>query len=854
MKVFTLLASAGERPEWNDPLNSRHYRAIPLASKQFIDQFPMFSQLFAQFGVELNTVLQPTPDLLVDVQQHTYNVFYVPQAVGSPYVPVQREFVLPFAVQSVLGFGGLLPGHHVFAVILFSKVPLSEETANLFKTLALGTKLALLPFADGEIRRQRRASVVVERPRSRLAAMEQLLAVHEETVIAQAGRVEAALQQLSEQSKALRSVVAGTASTIGDDFFRSLVTHLASALKVRYALAAAVKEKEPDRVATLAVWAGDGIFPNFEYDLQDSPCSTVTNGRFCCYERNLQELFPYHPIVKQLAVESYCGAPLVDRAGKVIGLLAVMHDRPMRAALEVKDVLSIFAARAAAELERKRAETDLAQSLSLLRATLESTANGILVVDLEGRIVSFNRRFATMWRLPESVLAARDDQQALACVLDQLRDPDGFLAKVRSLYGQPEAESYDLIEFKDGRLFERSSLPQRIGDQCVGRVWSFRDITARKQMEERLRQAQKMEAIGRLAGGIAHDFNNLLTVIKGYSQLALGSLGPEHPLYRDVQEIYKAGERAAALTQQLLAFSRKQVLEPKVLDLNVVVANIETLLRRLLGAQITLITSLDPKLGRVRADPSQIDQVIMNLIVNARDAMPQGGTITIRTANAVTPAGACVMLSVTDTGCGMDQQTQSHLFEPFFTTKDVGQGTGLGLATVYGIIEQSGGHIEVTSRVGQGTTFAVFLPRIDEGSFDASELPPVEGLRSGSETILLVEDDPTVLKFARNILSMSGYRVLEATTPDEARRRAAEHDGPIDLLLVDRLLPGMDGHQLAQQITAARPATKVLFMARYLDDEQIQAEALDAELAMLPKPFSPDTLRRKVRELLGPSH
>jgi signal transduction histidine kinase/ActR/RegA family two-component response regulator len=379
--------------------------------------------------------------------------------------------------------------------------------------------------------------------------------------------------------------------------------------------------------------------------------------------------------------------------------------------------------------------------------------------------------------------------------------------------------------------------------------------------EEQLRQSQKLEAVGQLAGGIAHDFNNLLTVISGYSDLTLMRLDKEEPIRSNIEEIKKAGDRAASLTRQLLAFSRKQVLQPKLLKLNAIVSDVDKMLRRLIGEDIDLLTVLEPALGQINADPGQIEQVILNLAVNARDAMPLGGKLTIETSNvsvdnehagnhtAIRP-GNYVMLALSDTGTGMDADTQRRMFEPFFTTKVQGKGTGLGLSTVYGIVKQSEGNIGVYSELGKGTTFKVYLPRVDDVAQIETVPDAVADLPNGRETVLLTEDEDPVRRLTKTILELNGYQVLEATCGDEALSIYKSHRGQIDLILTDVVMPRMSGRELAQTLQTIRPDIKILYLSGYTDDAIVRHGLLDQEMSFLQKPFTPDALLRKVREVL----
>jgi nitrogen-specific signal transduction histidine kinase/CheY-like chemotaxis protein len=399
-----------------------------------------------------------------------------------------------------------------------------------------------------------------------------------------------------------------------------------------------------------------------------------------------------------------------------------------------------------------------------------------------------------------------------------------------------------------------------IGSQ-IGQFLERRNAEkALRTSEEQLRQSQKLEAIGQLAGGVAHDFNNLLTVIGGYSSILLGRISEDSPHRVAVEEIKKASERASALTRQLLAFSRKQILQPKLLDLNGVIADLEKMVRRLISEDIVLFILTDPLLGKVKADPGQVEQVLLNLIVNARDAMPQGGKLTIETANRflseeyalrhAASAGRYVMLAVSDSGCGMDAEVKEHIFEPFFTTKGAGKGTGLGLSTVYGIVKQSGGHIWLYSELNRGTTFKVYLPRLDENQEELEASIGTTAMPKGTETVLLVEDEEQVRGILTDMLESQGYHVVVASDGNEALNIASLHDGTIHLLLTDVVMPQMSGRQLAEHAAAIRPEMKILYMSGYTDDAIVRHGLLDEKLNFLQKPFDSAAVARKVREVL----
>jgi two-component system cell cycle sensor histidine kinase/response regulator CckA len=566
------------------------------------------------------------------------------------------------------------------------------------------------------------------------------------------------------------------------------------------------------------------------------------------------------------------GAPAVDwlgvplkHDGRTFGVVAVQSYREgVRFGERDKEVLTFVARHIAAAYERRTANEGRERMLQLLRATLESTADGILVVDDKGEVVTANQRFVEMWRIPGELMASRNDPSLLAFVLDQLVDPESFLAKVRELYEDPQATVFDVLEFRDGRTFERYSHATSIGGSSL-RVWSFRDVTERKKAtaaldasQQELRQAQKMEALGRMAGGIAHDFNNLLTVVSGYSDLAAARLtASDSPLRNDIEAIRKAARRAAELTSQLLAVGRRQPVMPRILNLNELVVGLESWLRRLIGEDVELLLELHSGLWNVRADPGQLEQVVLNLVVNARDAMPRGGTLTLATANheiddtLTRPRlgvglGSFVRLEVRDTGIGMDTATAERIFEPFFTTKERGKGTGLGLSTLYGIVSQNGGFVEVDTVLGRGSSFQVCLPKAD-GETTRAEDESRLAAKGGGETILLVEDDTAVRTFLVEFLRSQGYRLLEARDGREALAVAAIAE-PIDVLVTDIVMPQLGGIEVAGRLRADRPDLPVLLLTGYA--ETLTDTVHQPGIRLLAKPVAADLLARTLREML----
>ncbi len=508
--------------------------------------------------------------------------------------------------------------------------------------------------------------------------------------------------------------------------------------------------------------------------------------------------------------------------------------------------------------ERKRREEDL----SRLAAVLESSDDAIIGSTLDGIVTHWNSGAQRIYGYPAAKIVGKS--MKLLFSSDHAIEMTEAMEKVKRGERVEESDAMCVERRREKRVqvaLIHAPIKNAEG-QVVGVSTVAHDVTESRRLEEMLRQAQKMEAVGRLAGGVAHDFNNLLGVILGYTELVLQRLGPNDPQRKDIEEIQKAGERAALLTCQLLTFSRKQVLQPIVLDLNAVVVAAEKMLRRLIGENIELLVLLSPDVCRVKADPGQLEQIIMNLAVNSRDAMPAGGKLTFETSNveldekyaalhASTRPGLHAMLAVTDTGCGMDAKTKAHIFEPFFTTKDFGKGTGLGLATVFGIVKQSGGSVWVYTEPGIGTTFKIYLPCADSACEIASPSYKVEKVGRGSRTILVVEDDVALLQVTHRSLEEVGYAILAARSPVEAIQISASHQGPIHLMVTDVIMPGLSGPQLASQISALRPEMKVLYVSGYTDDTIVHHGVLEPGLAFLQKPFSPKALARKVGEVLA---
>ncbi len=567
-------------------------------------------------------------------------------------------------------------------------------------------------------------------------------------------------------------------------------------------------------------------------------------------------------LIRKYRFSSYLGVPLIAQ-GKVIGILHLITTRPKKFLKEDIEFFRILSGQAAIALKNAQLFSDLRESEEKFYQMSSSAQDAFIVVDNEGKI--------SFWNKAAEQIFGYLEKEALGKEVDKLIIPERYREAYRKGFtkfrqtgtGRAVGKTLELTGIKkDGTEFpiEISLSAAKLKDRWNA-IGILRDISERKQLEAQFLQAQKMEAIGRLAGGIAHDFNNILTTIIGNSELILMSGGIEDSLRESIEEIKKAGEKATLLTRQLLAFSRKEKISPQVLDLNDLIANTEKMLRRVIGEDIELVTKLQPELGLVKVDPSQMDQILMNLAVNCRDAMPKGGKLIIETANVdLAPKyfqdhgvkdkpGPYVMLAVSDTGIGMDRETQSKIFDPFFTTKR--EGTGLGLSTVYGIVKQNGGFIWVYSEPGRGTTIKIYFPRAEEKTEPNPEEEISRDLLHGSETIMVVEDEEKVRNLAVKILRKHGYRVLEAPDGEEALRISDRYKGSIHLLLTDVIMPGMDGRELAGILAHRRPGIKVIYISGYTSNSISHHGVLEQKVNLLQKPFSPETLAKKVRKVLG---
>jgi PAS domain S-box-containing protein len=792
-----------------------------------------------------------------------------------------------------------------------------------------------------------------------------------------------------QAEETLHQIISCSTDATGAQFLKILAQRLTEACQVKFAFIGAFNPHDPTQVRTVGVSRYGRSLDDVNYDPRDTPCEQVLGKELCYYPSGVQQLFPKDVLLVQLGIDSYMGVPLFSSSGTPLGLLVLMHDRPIPHPERAQTLLRAVAGRAGAELEREQAVVSLSESEARYRTLVEFAPEALLVLEMDqGKFVDVNENACRMFDLSREELLRRGpldlslplqpDGRASAekapemlgqalngkavrvewmcrdaggreipCEISLVRLPSAERPLIRGsviditerkraeeLLRRKDAELRQLAESnmigivfwtvnealdeandyflelvgytrddlahgnlrwadltvpdyqplhqlaltdvvergsctpfeteyvtKDGRHVPVLIGSTRIDPQSHRGVAFVLDLSERKRLEEQVRQAQKMQAVGQLAGGVAHDFNNLLTIIISCAEALLARLPSGDALRGSANSIVEAGERAASLTRQLLAFSRQQVLQPKALNLNHVVSNTEQLLKRLIREDVILTADLDPNLGIVKADPSQLEQVLINLAVNARDAMPQGGQLTIETGNVVLddafcralpdlPAGPYALLVVRDTGIGMDEATKARAFEPFFTTKGPGKGTGLGLATVHGIVKQTGGHVELFSEPSGGTIVKIYLPRIEEAPPADKSEPATRDMPCGSETILLVEDEEQVRMLGQRILRSCGYAVLEAKDGNQALEVAGDHVGPINILVSDVVMPHLGGKELADRISARRPECRVLFLSGYTADAVIRHGVVESEFDFLQKPFTPTQLARKVRDVL----
>jgi PAS domain S-box-containing protein len=605
-----------------------------------------------------------------------------------------------------------------------------------------------------------------------------------------------------------------------------------------------------------------------EAEFGGGPAGRATRTGQVAVVRDIQKdptFAPWRDEAVKRGYASVVGLPLMAD-GRAFGVLAIYSAESNAFDTEELSLLGDLARHVSAGVALLRTRADrqrMEEERARLSSAVEQAAEAIVVTDTLGSIVYVNPAFERVSGYPRGEVMGQTPR-----VLKSGKHDQSFYRNLWRTLTRGDVWTGRLINRKkDGTLYEAEAVisPVRDGSgEIANYVAVERDITREKQLEEQVRLSQRLESVGRLAGGVAHDFNNLLTIIIGYCDLILQTMRVEEPHRGHIAEVKKAADRAAALTRQLLAFSRRQVMTPQVVDLNSVVANIQSMVKRLIGEDIQLVTFPAADLGRVLVDPGQVEQVIMNLVVNSRDAMPQGGKITIETGNVhldesyagghfPVKSGPYAMLAVSDTGCGMDAATKAHIFEPFFTTKEQGKGTGLGLAMVYGIVKQSDGYIWVYSEVGRGTTFKIYFPLVDALTAPAQIGKTAAERPRGSETILIVEDEAAVRALVSGVLRSSGYAIITANSGAEALEICGQQPGKIDLLLTDVVMPEMSGPQLAERLAKSYSKMKVLFVSGYSDDAIVHHGVLDSQSAFLQKPFTPEALARKVREVLDSS-
>ena len=666
----------------------------------------------------------------------------------------------------------------------------------------------------------------------------------------------------SKQTERLLNFIAqeGWSGSQGD-FLARLVEYIGRTLGVDYVFIG--KRKDDQTVQTTGLYAKGQIVPDMEYSTRGAPCENVIGKILCHHSDHLQEMFPEDSLLAEMGAQSYLGIPLTDSAGKPLGLMALLDTKPLPEAQLATAILRIAAVRVAGEMERLAKVDELHWKTALMEAQMEAAPDGILMIDNQGKKILQNQRMNDLLKIPPHISQDKDDTVQVKFVASRAKDPRQVTDKIAYNYAHPEEISRDELEFVDGTIVDRYSSPVRDknGISC-GRIWIFRDMTQARQLEMQLRQSQKMEGIGQLAGGVAHDFNNILAALLMQTELIEMVEQLPAEVVEGLQQIRADANRAAELTRQLLLFSRRQVMQASVFDLNELVTNLAKMLQRIIGEDIRLQLHLHAAPLLMRADAGMIDQIIMNLAVNARDAMSTGGRLRIETEQKqVTDEmagrypdaapGDYACLSVSDTGGGIAQDILPKIFEPFFTTKAAGKGTGLGLATVFGIVKQHRGWIKVDNRPGSGVTFHIFLPASGEGATQSAKVEAKANPTGGKETILLVEDEPAVRKLICKMLERRGYDVVLASNGIEAVDLWLAQSRKVALLLTDLVLPGgMTGHELARQLQSSQSALKIVYMSGYSPEIAGREFELRQGENFVQKPFAADKLLETIRHSL----
>ena len=679
------------------------------------------------------------------------------------------------------------------------------------------------------------------------------------------------LMDITERKKAesVQNFLAQTSSiSLDEPFFNKLARFLAQTLGMDFVRIGRLAESGLT-ARSVVVWRDGHFAERANFALKGTPADKVVGKDVCCFPDSVCQSFPRDRLLKELRAKSYVGLTLYDHAGKPIGLISAISRRPLTNRQHAVDTLKTATVRIVTELQRLDAELLLRSTRMQLSAQQEASTDGILITDDNDRIVSYNNGFIAMWGISKLLVERRYRQPVLEFIASQMPDSAAFLTQVEHLNQHRDYTGRDDLVTIDGRIIDRYSAPILAPNRKFhGRVWYFRDISEHRKAEAeraklhvQLSKAHEMECIGRLAGGVAHDFNNMLGAILGNTDMFLQTLPVNSPGRDSIVEIEKCAQRSAGLTRQLLAFARKQPVTPKIIDLNVTIEDMLKMLRRLIGEDIQLAWVPAPALWSVMVDPMQVSQILANLCVNARDAM-SGGRISLETRNITIdeayvtdhPAfapGDYSMIIVSDEGCGMSKEVLAQIFEPFFTTKAPGVGTGLGLSTVYGIVQQNKGYIQVNSEPDHGTTFSIYLPRkTNEGKSTEAISTPLPTAQ-GRKTILLVEDEPSLLQIVKRMLERLGYAVLVASSAAMAIQLAKEHHAAIDLVLTDVVMPGMNGRELVKRMLPEFPGIKLLFMSGYTADVIALHGVIDEGVQFIQKPFTIPELAIKVHAAIA---